>query len=121
MTNSRNLNNKRRQRNIISIAFNLGAWSLDLIGDMLGQVIIKQNYILFMSLALGFAAGVSPLVYMIGAGNFFWESKQNQEVRRKEVWNEAAVAKNKRKKEDKAKVSTGSSSTTVESLIIPLN
>ena len=114
MTSSRNLNNKRRQRNIISIAFNLGAWSLDLIGDMLGQIIIRQNYILFMSLGLGFAAGVSPLVYMIGSGNFFGESKQTQENKRKEVWNEAEEAKKKRKKSGKSQVS----STTVETLCL---
>ena len=90
MTSSRNLNHKRRQRNIISIAFNLGAWILDVIGDILGQVIIRRNYLLFMALGVGFAAGLSPLVYMIGSGDFFGESKQDKEEKKKEVIAEAA-------------------------------
>lgn len=85
MTNSKNLNNRRRQRNIISILFNLFSWFLDLIGDVLGQIVLKQNYVLFMALGLGFAAGLSPLVYMIGSGDFFAESKQSQEKRKNEV------------------------------------
>lgn len=98
MTNSKNLNNRRRQRNIISILFNLLSWFLDLIGDVLGQIVLKQNYVLFMAFGLGFAAGLSPLVYMIGSGDFFAESKQSQEKRKNEVRNK------KRKQDDKVNI-----------------
>ena len=83
MTNSNNLG-RRKKRNVISIAFNLLAWSLDLVGDILIQLTVRQNYILSMSLGLGFAAGVSPLVYMVGSGEFFaGDSKPQKQIENK--------------------------------------
>ena len=67
MTISRKPTN--RKRNIISIFFNLLAWSVDLIGDILGQIFIRDSYVLFMVFSLGFAAGASPLVYIVGSAN----------------------------------------------------
>ena len=77
MTNSNNVG-KRKKRNVISIAFNLLAWSLDLVGDILTQLTVHQNYIVSMALGLGFAAGVSPLVYMVGSGTFSGGDSKSQ-------------------------------------------
>ena len=47
--------------------FNLIAWSLDLLGDILSLVLRRHNYLLAMSLAMGGSAGLTPIVYIIGA------------------------------------------------------
>ena len=65
---------------MISILFSLAAWLLDLIGDVLGQFVLKRNYFLFIALGIGFAAGLSPLVYILGSGDCFSKSNQSQET-----------------------------------------
>ena len=47
--------------------FNLIAWSLDLLGDILSLVLRRHNYLLAMSLAMGVSAGLTPIIYIIGA------------------------------------------------------
>ena len=47
--------------------FNLIAWCLDCAGDILSFSLMRYNYLLSMSLAMGVSAGLSPIVYIIGA------------------------------------------------------
>ena len=88
---------RRRQKNIVSIGklitlvqfdpalikyhcavFNLIAWCLDCAGDILSFSLMRYNYLLSMSLAMGVSAGLSPIVYIIGAwdqaGLLLWPS-----------------------------------------------
>ena len=89
------------------LAFNLLTWSLDLVGDVLGLVVVHHNYVLFMVLGNSFAAGLSPLVYMIGSGDFFGEKLMMRgEQQSVEMENRKTVQKKKKTDDDKAGPST---------------
>ena len=49
--------------------FNLTAWGLDCLGDMLNLALRRHNYLLGIVLALGVSSGLTPIVYIIGG----WE------------------------------------------------
>ena len=46
--------------------FNLIAWSLDCVGDILCLVLRRHNYLLGMVMAMGVSSGLTPIVYIIG-------------------------------------------------------
>ena len=51
---------------IYTPAFNLIAWSLDFVGDILSLVLRRQNFLLGMVMAMGVSSGLTPIVYIIG-------------------------------------------------------
>ena len=67
------LNNigRRRQRNIVSIAYNLLAWCLDVVGDMLGLLVRAWDFQLAMVLVGIFSSGLTPVIYLIGGKDYY--------------------------------------------------
>ena len=49
--------------------FNLTAWGLDCLGDILNLALRRHYYLLGMVVAVGVSSGLTPIVYIIGG----WE------------------------------------------------
>ena len=69
--NTQNINGRRRQRNVVSIAYNLLAWCLDVVGDMLGLLVRAWDFQLAMVLVGIFSSGLTPVIYLIGGKDYY--------------------------------------------------
>ena len=65
------MNGRRRQKNIVSIAFNLLAWCVDVLGDMLGVLLRTYDFHLAMNLSILCSSGLTPIIYLIGGREYF--------------------------------------------------
>ena len=52
---------------VFNLVFNLVAWGLDVVGDILGIIFFRSNFLLAMVLNIGVPTGLAPLVYLYGA------------------------------------------------------
>ena len=68
---SRNTQKRRRQRNIVSIAYNLLAWCLDVLGDILGVWVRPWDFHLAMNLYILCSSGLTPVIYLIGGKDYY--------------------------------------------------
>ena len=68
---SRNTQKRRRQRNIVSIAYNLMAWCLDVLGDILGVWVRSWDFHLAMNLYILCSSGLTPVIYLIGGKDYY--------------------------------------------------
>ncbi len=68
---SNTLNGRRRQKNIVSIAFNLLAWFVDALGDMMGLLLMTYDFHLAMNLSIICSSGLTPVIYLIGGQEYF--------------------------------------------------
>ena len=66
-----NTNGRRRKRNIVSIAYNLLAWCLDVLGDLLGLMVRSWDYHLAMVLVGIISCGLTPVIYLIGGQDYY--------------------------------------------------
>ena len=71
LTSNNTLNGRRRQKNIVSIAFNLLAWFVDVLGDMFGVLLMPYDFHLAMNLSIICSAGLTPVIYLIGGQEYF--------------------------------------------------
>ena len=69
--NTQNLYGRRRKRNIVSFAYNLLAWCLDVLGDMLGVWVRPWDFHLAMNLYILCSSGLTPVIYLIGGRNYY--------------------------------------------------
>ena len=69
--NTQNLYGRRRKRNIVSIAYNLLAWCLDVLGDLLGVWVMTWDFHLAMNLYILFSSGLTPVIYLIGGRDYY--------------------------------------------------
>ena len=76
---SRNTQKRRRQRNIISIAYNLLAWCLDVVGDLLGLLVRSWDFHLAMVLVGIFSSGLTPVIYLIGGRDYYSRATSSRE------------------------------------------
>ena len=95
MTQSTNINGRRKQKNIVSISmgryprnvhlkvfpivFNLFAWSLEVAGDLTAVFLKTYNFQLAMHVAIVFSAGLTPIVYIIGGKDFLSRATSSTE------------------------------------------
>ena len=56
--------------------FNLTAWFLDVIGDIVGQLVRRHDYFKFMCVNVGIPNWTAPIVYLIGSGVFTEHKKE---------------------------------------------
>ena len=70
LTNN-SLNGRRRQKNIVSISFNLLAWCVEVLGDMLGILLKTYNFHLAFNLTIVCSCGLTPIIYLIGAREYY--------------------------------------------------
>ena len=56
--------------NLLSVVFNLFAWSLEVAGDLTAVFLKTYNFQLAMHVAIVFSAGLTPIVYIIGGKDF---------------------------------------------------
>ena len=75
------LNNigRRRRRNIVSIAYNLLAWCLDVVGDMLGVCVRSWDFHLAMNLYILCSSGLTPVIYLIGGRDYYSRATSSRE------------------------------------------
>ena len=66
-----NTNGRRRKRNIVSIAYNLLAWCLDVLGDLLGLLVRSWDFHLAMVLVGIISCGLTPVIYLIGGKDYY--------------------------------------------------
>ena len=66
--NTQNINGRRRQKNVVSIAYNLLAWCLDVLGDMLGVWVMTWDFHLAMNLYILCSSGLTPQLLEVGCG-----------------------------------------------------
>ena len=71
LTSNNTLNGRRRQKNIVSIAFNLLAWFVDALGDMFGVFLMPYDFHLAMNLSIICSSGLTPVIYLIGGQEYF--------------------------------------------------
>ena len=71
LTSNNTLNGRRRQKNIVSIAFNLLAWFVDALGDMFGVLLMPYDFHLAMNLSIICSSGLTPVIYLIGGQEYF--------------------------------------------------
>ena len=57
--------------NIVSIGYNLLAWCLDVVGDMLGLLVRAWDFQLAMVLVGIFSSGLTPVIYLIGGKDYY--------------------------------------------------
>ena len=69
--NTQNINGRRRQKNVVSIAYNLLAWCLDVLGDLLGLMVRSWDYHLAMVLVIICSSGLTPVIYLIGGRDYY--------------------------------------------------
>ena len=69
--NTQNVNGRRRQKNVVSISYNLLAWCLDVLGDLLGLLVSSWDYHLAMVLVSLCSCGLSPVIYLIGGRDYY--------------------------------------------------
>ena len=69
--NTQNLYSRRRKRNIVSIAYNLLAWCLDVLGDILGVRVMTWDFHLAMNLYILCSSGLTPVIYLIGGMDYY--------------------------------------------------
>ena len=69
--NTQNLIGRRRQRNIVSISYNLLAWCLDVLGDLLGLLVRPWDFHLAMNLYIICSSGLTPVIYLIGGKDYY--------------------------------------------------
>ena len=77
--NTQNLIGRRRQRNIVSIAYNLLAWCLDVLGDLLGLLVKTWDYHLAMVLVSICSSGLTPVIYLIGGRDYYGRATSSGE------------------------------------------
>ena len=66
---SNNLNGPRRQKNIVSIYFNLLVWCVEVLGDMIAFFLRTYDFHLAMNVTILCSCGITPIIYLIGAQN----------------------------------------------------
>ena len=69
--NTQNLIGRRRQRNIVSISYNLLAWCLDVLGDLLGLLVRSWDFHLARNLYIICSSGLTPVIYLIGGKDYY--------------------------------------------------
>ena len=62
---------RRARRNVVSIAYNLLAWCLDVVGDLLGLLVRSWDFHLAMVLVGIFSSGLTPVIYLIGGKDYY--------------------------------------------------
>ena len=77
--NTQNLYGRRRKRNIISIAYNLLAWCLDVLGEMLGVWVRPWDFHLAMNLSIICSSGLTPVIYLIGGRDYYGRATSSGE------------------------------------------
>ena len=77
--NTQNINGRRRQRNIVSISYNLLAWCLDVLGDLLVLLVKSWDYHLAVNLLGIFNCGLSPVIYLIGGQDYYSRTTSSRE------------------------------------------
>ena len=65
------MNGRRRQKNIVSIAINLLAWCVEVLGDILGMLLRTYDFHLAMNLSIICSSGLTPIIYLIGGREYF--------------------------------------------------
>ena len=76
---SRNTQKRRRQRNIVSIAYNLLAWCLDVLGDILAVWVMTWDFHLAMNLYILCSSGLTPVIYLIGGRDYYSRATSSRE------------------------------------------
>ena len=77
--NTQNLYSRRRKRNIVSIAYNLLAWCLDVLGDLLGVWVRPWDFHLAMNLYILCSSGLTPVIYLIGGKDYYSRATSSRE------------------------------------------
>ena len=62
---------RRRQKNIVSIYFNLLAWCVEVLGDVMGLLLRTYDFHLAMNLTIVCSSGLTPIIYLIGGRDFY--------------------------------------------------
>ena len=65
------LNGRRRQKNIVSIYFNLLAWCVEVLGDVMGLLLRTYDFHLAMNLTIMCSSGLTPVIYLIGGEDYY--------------------------------------------------
>ena len=65
--------------NLLSVVFNLFAWSLEVAGDLTAVFLKTYNFQLAMHVAIVFSAGLTPIVYIIGGKDFLSRATSSTE------------------------------------------
>ena len=77
--NTQNINGRRRQKNVVSISYNLLAWCLDVLGDLLGLLVTSWDYHLAMVLVIICSSGLTPVIYLIGGRDYYSRATSSRE------------------------------------------
>ena len=69
--NTQNINGRRKQKNVASIAYDLLAWGMDVLGDLLGLLVRTWDYRLAMVLVSICSSGRTPVIFLIGGRDYY--------------------------------------------------
>ena len=55
----------------MSIYFNLLAWCVEVLGDVMGLLLRTYNFFMAMNLRIVCSSGLTPVIYLIGGRDFY--------------------------------------------------
>ena len=71
------LNGRRRQKNIVSIYFNLLAWCVEVLGDLMSFFLRTYDFYLAMNVTILCSCGITPIIYLYGGREYYNKAKSS--------------------------------------------